>query len=376
MTCYLCKSTRYAEILNKEETYIWTNTNDDTSIKRKNKCILYQCKDCGHIYQPIDSDLRKVLREIYLSKQAQLSTPMGMGNWGIERAKRFFDVFDRVVDLNKYKSAVEIGCADGYLLKYLKSLGFNKLVGIEPSITKGKEKDGVLFIKAFADEKLKLNQKFGLIFSAGVFEHIEKIHRVIRFCRSNLREDGTLFFSVPNAKRQLEDGDPDLFTHEHIHYYTPSTLEYLLSKNGFSINSIISTKDSINVSAQISNGKCERLRVVLYDDYQQKLEKNLVRIKKLLENKANIVHGANNALNNILNWLKKDYDFDLVDNDETKVGKTYFNKSIKSMKDIDLTNYKTVIIIPTSFYEEIRIDYIKKGFQGKFVSVTPLSLQN
>ncbi len=363
MNCYLCDSHKYIEILNKQDVRIWTNADDEQQGAQKSyQCVLRQCENCGHVYQPINDDLRNMLSEIYLSNNAQGSTPMGKGNWGLKRAKDFLDK----VDFKNYKSAVEIGCADGYILRCLKKRGFKKLAGIEPSISKTEEIDSILFIKDFADKSLKLSQKYDLIFSNAVFEHIEKINNLIEFCKNNLSENGEIFFSVPNAQGQLENGDPGLFLHQHAHYYTERSLVYLLSRNGFKVNSMTSTKDSLDINAKANNVHTDvPPEIVFYNEYKEKLEKILIKVKTILQNSNVVVHGANNALNNILGWLDEDFDFVLVDNDNTKQGKKYFNKIIKAMTDIELGDFTTVLIVSNSFYETIKAEYIKKGFSGR-----------
>lgn len=365
--CPLCGSGKYVEILSKKDVFIWTNASDDlVTLRKKHDSIINQCEACGHVYQPISDDLRKILNDVYLSNQAQGSTPLGKGNWGLERARSFLNRFLNTINLRKYKSAIEIGCANGYLLKYLKNNGFKNLVGIEPSISKTENKEGILFLKDFANENLILHQKYDLIFSVAVFEHIEEINSIIKFCKNNLSKDGVLYFSVPTTKRELENGDPALFLHQHVHYYTKDSLIYLLSKNGFKIDSIISVTDSLHVCAENSDSNIEIFpKVTLYHDYQEKLERILIKVENILRNNNTVVHGANNALNNILCWLNKDFHFTLVDNDNTKHGKRYFNKIVKCIEDIDLINYDSVLIIPTNFYEIIKTDYINKGFNGK-----------
>src|SRR3989338_6196176 len=149
MSCYLCGNKKYIEVLKKKDGCIWTGASDEEKKERRTyACILNQCQDCGHVYQPVDENLRRILNEIYLSNNAQASTPTGVGNWGLKRAQMFLSK----IDSGKYKSAVEIGCADGYLLRCLKAKGLKKLVGIEPSISKTEERDGILFLKEFADE--------------------------------------------------------------------------------------------------------------------------------------------------------------------------------------------------------------------------------
>lgn len=370
MSCYLCGSEEYIEILNKQEVHIWTNASDERKDKKKtHKCTINQCKKCGHVYQPVTNDLRTILSEIYSSDNAQVSTAMGEGNWGTERARSFLDILDKI-DLRNYKSALEIGCGNGYILRYLKNSGFEKLVGIEPSLSETEEIDGILFLKSFVDEKLRLPQNFDLVFSNGVFEHIEGINCVVKFCRKNLNDDGRLFFSVPNAQRQLIDGDPALFLHQHIHYYTRESLASLLLKNDFAIDQLTATTDAFIVSAKIRVRNFTPLpKVIFYNGYQGKLEKILMKIENILQGKNVIIHGANNALNNILGWLDKNFDFILVDNDNTKHGRRYFDRIVNSMTDFELTDYETVLIIPAPFYEIIKRGYIAMGFKGRFEGV-------
>lgn len=370
MNCYLCGSRSHIKILDKEKIRIWTNNSDTPSNKKTMyKCVIDQCEDCGHVYQPLDVKLRDILRGIYLSDNAQASTPMGKGSWGIQRGKDFLNN----IDLDNCKSAVEIGCANGYLLRQLKNKGFKELVGIEPSLKESGKIDGILFLNDFADEKLKLPQKFDLIFSCAVFEHIEEIGNVIDFCRNNLNKEGRLFFSVPNAQRQLEDGDPDLFLHQHVHYYTVASIATLLSKHGFGISKILSTKDSFHVTARISYTRNIKLhkKNILYTNYRKKLDKVLAKVENILCRNKVIVHGVNNGLNNILGWCNKDFNFDLVDGDETKHGRIYFNRVVKSIDNIKVNNYDTTLIIPVSFYEVIKSEYINRGFRGNIESIIP-----
>lgn len=368
MNCYLCGSARYMEILNKQDIRIWLGLSDgEMSEKRMYKCAINQCSDCGHVYQPLDDGIKNILHNIYFSSNAPGASPMGKGNWGLERARDFLDK----LHLENYKSAVEIGCADGYVLKCLKDMGYKKLVGIDPSINKTGEIEGILFVKGLIDEKLTLSQKYDLIFSNAVLEHIEKINEVIKFCKNNLNENGEVFFSVPNAQRELETGGPGLFVHQHLHYFTESSLTYLLSKNDFQTKSVVTTNDSLNVSAKIrkSSSMEEIPEIVFYGDYQKKLEKILNKIETILQSSNIAIHGANSALNNILGWLGRDFDFVLIDNDNNKQDKRYFDRIVKSMGDIELNDYDTLLIIPSSYYETIKTEYLNRGFNGKIESV-------
>ena len=89
-------------------------------------------------------------------------------------------------------------------------------------------------------------------------------------------------------------------------------------------------------------------------------------IRNILLNDNLIVHGACNALNNILGWLGGNFNFTLVDNDSTKHGKMLFNKKVQPLSAVDLGVFNTVLIIPTLFIEAIKAGYRKAGFKGQF----------
>ncbi|TRZ96022.1 class I SAM-dependent methyltransferase [bacterium] len=365
--CYLCGSIRAVEILNKDSIIMWTNIGDDSTEKKiKYKCVIKQCIDCGHVYQPVSNRLNSMLNKMYLSKRAQASTPLGKGNWGKERAKSLFDSWD----LKNYKSAVEIGCADGYILRCLKNKGFTDLVGIDPSIEKTQKIGGIQYLKAFACPQTMLSHKYDLIFANNVFEHIININAVIKFCRDNLEAKGELFFLVPNAERQLNEGDPALFLHQHTHYFTGSTIRYLLAKNGFTVKSLVMTKDVFRVKARINEVLDCAPKVIYYKAYMVKLEKVLNKIQKFIREKNIIIHGVSSSLNNILGWLRGNFDFTLVDNDNTKHGKVFFRKQVYPMSVLNLNNYNGVFIVPAPFYKAIRKAYVLSGFKGAYESTS------
>ena len=373
MECYICGNKGVKEILNKPDTTLWTNSSDSSNRTRKYKCIIFQCNHCGHVFQPMSEGLLNILNEIYLSNQAYLSTPMGRGNWGLERADNFLKTFTKIVDFKNCKTILEIGCADGFLLQHLKNTfnGLTELVGIEPSIDKTKQINGLTLLKDFANTNLKLNKCFDLIFSVGVFEHIENINDIMLFCNNHIKDDGKLFICVPDAKEQLKNGDPALFTHQHIHCFTEESVSYLLSTHGFEITSLTKTQDSLNVYCKKKYlPEKSYPKMISYDDYSAKLDNILKRIENTLSrNDCVMIHGVNNSLNNILNWLQKDFNFVLIDNDSTKHGKKFFGRTVKSVDDVNLSNYSALLIIPSAYYEKIKADYIDRGFNDKIETV-------
>ena len=369
MPCPLCGSTEYLEVLNKPAITIWNNAGDDGGFGKTYPCLLCQCRVCGHVYEPLSPTLKAMLSGIYQSDHAQAATTLGSGNWGLARAKRVLEN----VNFRHYTSAVEIGCADGYALRYLQRQGFTSLVGIDPSLSRSSTEDGIVFLKAFADENLTLERKYELIIALACFEHIEDLHGVLRFCANNLRADGELFFIVPDAEALLERGDPSLFLHQHVHHFTTSALAYLLAKHRFRILSSIRERDGTSMRVTIDRRddpqRAPSNAVCLFNDYQRKVDAVVAKCRETLRRRRVLVHGANAALNNVLGWLGEEAAFTLVDNDTAKQGKRYFNRMVHSLDDIALKDYDTVLIIPTTFLKDIQSDYLRRGYTGQIVGI-------
>jgi SAM-dependent methyltransferase len=367
--CYLCGSARHARILDKGAVDIWTDTGDDDSLQAKYPCVLHQCLDCGHVYQPVNDELRALFNRIYQSRSAQGPSAMGVGRWGLERADT---LFFKNIDLTRHRSAAEIGCGDGYLLRQLKARGFTTLTGIEPSANIDRaDPDGLTFINDFVDEHLRLPERTDLIYSVAVFEHIENINGVLSFCRHNLRTSGELFFVVPNAQRQLERADPALFVHQHVHHFTEHSIRRLLASHGFRANAIASREDVFAVSASPDEtARPDVLPWPRYESYQHRVDERLVKIAHLLATERVLVHGACNALNNIAGWIGGT--FDLVDNDENRQGRTYFRQTVRAPRDIDLATYGTVLIVPMAYYSAIEAQYRDLGFSGRITGISTL----
>ena len=360
MACNICEATNYFNILNKVSIPIWTGSSEIEVAKFP--CKISQCSECGHVYENISEELSKKLSDIYSFGHAFVSTPPSDQNWGFERAKAFLDRINYI----DYSSAIEIGCADGYLLRFLEKQGYTKLVGVEPSLPKSSKIGTIEFIKAFANPATILD-RVDLIFSNAVFEHIEDINSVLQFVKNNLKPTGELFFTVPNAEAELETGDAALFIHEHVHYYTKNSINYLLAKNGLKSKSIVQDLDAIYVSAIIDEKiSLPSNPINIYSNYSNLLSIGLAKLSEIMISYNNIIiHGATNKLNNILGWAEIKYSFTLVDNDEIKLNQFFFGQKVKSINDLNLTDYDCVVIVPTAYFNSIREQYLHLGFSGK-----------
>lgn len=157
----------------------------------------------------------------------------------------------RVLDKNKNKCILDIGCGNGSLAMQLIALGFN-VYGIDASeqgIKLAKEKYPDRFFLQDINSKtlpaeLK-NIKFDTIISSEVIEHLYSPKTFIEFCKRLLTVNGggTLILTTPyhgylkNLVMALLNKMDSHFTVNweggHIKFFSRKTLTQLLLNNGF-----------------------------------------------------------------------------------------------------------------------------------------------
>jgi SAM-dependent methyltransferase len=354
MKCIICDSHKLVKFLDKNAIAIWTGSDDKFFRNHKVECKIFQCKECGHIQQFPSVSTDQLLEEIYSSTSAQASSSLGDGNWGLERAKLVFDEINIDSSVN---SVLEIGCADGFMLKYLQSLGIKEVEGIEPSLDKSCQINGMKLHKAFATKFFSLDRKFDFIYSICVFEHIQNMNDIMGFVDNHLSDKGILFFEVPNGEISIRFNDPNLFIHEHIHYYTKKSLCTLLKRNGFKLLSLEEKRDSFFVYATKSNDIQCTFESVETENYQTLIEQNIKRIESISQSMKIGFHGVNNSLNNLLGWSTEMGGYKLFDNDEKKIGKTYFDQEVLSPNIENLLSIDCIIVLPIWYFESIKSQY-------------------
>ena len=372
--CPICKNIKLKKVLNKNKTNIFTGT---STIKNRNiqfKCLLYQCLACNFVFQNPSSNLKKKLSKIYSSNEAQLSQPMGEGSWGTARYNAIKDKLSELKNFKK-KSILEIGCGNAYILKELAFKKYKDLSGIDPTLNKHSAKSKINLYSKFVSKKLKLHKKFDLIFSHGFYEHAYNINEITTFTSKHLNENGLVMVIVPNVESSLKFGNPDLFVHEHISYFTESTLKQHFSNHDFYVYKNYSDKYSVAIyfkkrKRKLLQSMCKR-NIIKYQ-YEKILNEKFEKLYQITLNKKILIHGACNSLNNILSWVDYNIDYELVDNDEKKTNKIFFGKRVNDLNSININRYELIFVVPSNFSKNIIDKYKKLGFKGKYLTVNSI----
>tara|TARA_R110000744_G_scaffold380262_1_gene500463 strand:+ start:725 stop:1957 length:1233 start_codon:yes stop_codon:yes gene_type:complete len=155
-------------------------------------------------------------------------------------AEHFSAVATQIKSKFNPRKVLEIGSNDGVLLKPLSDLGIDAF-GVDPAINicKIAESKGCHVYNEYFNEDFvrghELDNHFDFIVSNNCFAHIEDIRSVVAGVKRALCEDGHFQIEVHYVKSLIDELQYDNIYHEHLYYYSLSSLHHLFSKNGMTI---------------------------------------------------------------------------------------------------------------------------------------------
>ncbi|MFH1722174.1 MAG: class I SAM-dependent methyltransferase [Candidatus Altiarchaeota archaeon] len=136
-----------------------------------------------------------------------------LGNFGrdiaqIERFNTFklnvkdvrYRIFTRLLEGFDKGQLLEIGCADGSFLRFLKTKGW-EVEGIEiaPELVEKARKVGLSVQSIDAQEKLPFSpESFDVVLAGEVIEHMVNVDEFLKNCRNVLKPGGRIIISTPN----------------------------------------------------------------------------------------------------------------------------------------------------------------------------------
>jgi SAM-dependent methyltransferase len=141
--------------------------------------------------------------------------------------------------------AVEVASNDGYLLQYYKRAGV-PVLGIEPATNiarVAREERGIPTVCEFfgADLARSLRaegRRADVIHANNVLAHVADLNGVVEGFRLLLKDDGVVMVEVPYVRDMIERCEFDTIYHEHLCYFSLTTLEKLFRRHGLAIRDV------------------------------------------------------------------------------------------------------------------------------------------
>ena len=375
-TCLICGSKNLSNILDLgNHPYADTFIPEEDSYKLlpvyKLSCAL--CEDCGQIQTETitnPQDRYNLFDYSYTSSNSSVAKQHWIEYCEEVKANLSITNTDRIC---------EIGSNDGFLLSLFKKNG-NQVLGIDASqnLVEISNSNGTPAIQSIFDAAasvkiLKTEEKFNLVMANNVFNHANEPYSFSVGVNNLLKNKGYFVFEVPYWKSTVDSQKIDQVYHEHVSYFTATSVMKLMERAKFSITNISVVNyhgGSLRVYAQKSNNiaHCNKLYDLInkesylfeqntYQELTEQLQrkktlflKDLFEIKTL-KNIPVIAIGAAAKGNTFLNYMNLNSTFVeyVTDSSPLKQGKTTPLTNIPITSDDILSKYNEVYAIILSW---------------------------
>jgi hypothetical protein len=192
--------------------------------------VLLGCANCTHIFLKNILDLSKIYDIGYQTNSSTASS-----SFALERFGKF--IKENISENRYFNSAIDIGGNDASLFDRLELEGVDKFV-IDPVLrSKNNRESTVNYITSFVEsvDFENFSKSNRLFLCSHTLEHIKD--PAIFF--SNLQKQGAdtdlFFFQFPSAEGLVKSQRWFQVHHQHIHYFTRRSFEFLLKINGFDL---------------------------------------------------------------------------------------------------------------------------------------------
>jgi SAM-dependent methyltransferase len=191
---------------------------------------VHVCRDCAlvQILDPIDPDL--LFRDYAFSSST------------VGPLVQHFDAYAQwMVDRYAPRRVVEFGCNDGILLAPLKARGVAAVgVDISENITAMAREKGLDVVTGYFDEATatSIASRVGpadIVTGSNAFAHNDRPEAILQAAAAALADDGRLCLEVMYAGDLLEQLQWDTLYHEHLTFYSLSSLRTLVARYGFAV---------------------------------------------------------------------------------------------------------------------------------------------
>ena len=313
--CQICNTKKIVPVLDfgfqpLADDLLKENNKNNSSISYPIK--LYLCKSCRLVQNNFIVGDKKLYNKNYHYRPGISKT---VENNLFNLAVKLIELYS----LEKNDLIVDVGCSDGTLLNSFKKLGFQNVVGVEPTNThKIAKKKGIFTINSFFNKKSssQILKKFGkakLITTTNVFAHTGELKEFISGVNKTLSNKGIFVVENHYLKDIIEKVQFDSFYHEHLRTYSLKSLIKLLKYYKLNIVDAYTTERyNGNIQAHFSKNKSlkitKNVKLIMQKENNAKLDHLNTYVK--FSNKVE------KAKTDLFNYINKN-------SNKTIIGKSY-----------------------------------------------------
>ncbi|QDP63309.1 MAG: putative c-methyltransferase [Prokaryotic dsDNA virus sp.] len=321
------------------------------------------CNQCWHSQLSISVDPELLFKDYYYVT----GTSKTMNDYCEELA----EVINQRVDKTDV-TILDIASNDGTFLDKFNKFGWS-LYGVDPAANLQKtasEKGINTFVKFFGAEEVNFGTKFDVITALNVFAHVPDPLSFLEECKRNLTEDGVIVIQT-SQRNMIEDRQFDTVYHEHISFFSISSMRAICSQAGLYVNDIYlpdihggsyvffissSTHNTDNLTIASVNEKYRgRYSSKAYKNFQTDISNLAKEVKEKFVNDKMIAFGA--AAKGIVALHALDLNPEcVIDENPLKIGKYLPKKDIPILSIDKLSEYDEdldILILAWNFKKEI-----------------------
>jgi len=356
------------------ELPIWQGTQSKTDL-RTHPFVL-QIDNMGLIrldYTEINDHL---VQEYSSDDYHFISTPPGASEWGNKLAKRNIEDLVKLYGSLEGVNVIEIGGGTLYAAEYMLDKLHAKTVTLVDPAVQGKSTNNNLYIKReYFSKDTVLETPAQLVVSFNAIEHVPDPVGFLRSIRNKLTDDGALYLKMPDCEAGFKLGDLGICVHEHLSYFTQTSIKAVLGYVGLECIAEAKFHGSMQILVKKSepdnNSSCDEGDFLL-DSFSEKVNAQVEKLKQFgKEHQGEKVAfiGASVGLCNILNLsgIENLLTVGIFDSDLLKKG-TFLpgsNVEIRHIEDAELDQYPHIFIVPSNFYKEIKTSIDQRFGESK-----------
>jgi ubiquinone/menaquinone biosynthesis C-methylase UbiE len=343
------------------------------SFPKENKNIEYfplkiiKCRNCGLV------QTNTLIPPKVLFKDYRYISSVGMQ----KHFNSFADWLIKTQKLTPMSNIMEFGCNDGPLLEALKFRGIHNTLGVDPAtnIVELGRKKSLNILNDFFNYNLARNKewenKFDLILASNTFAHIENINSVVKGVHYSLKPKGRFIFEVQYLVDLVDKFQFDFMYHEHLFYYTVTSLKTLLSRHNLKILDVVSvpihsgsirviaTKNTSESKEEVVDGFMEIEKD--YNDlseFKNSIAESLNNLKTFLDNnkdKKIIGYGASGRANVVVGTLDLDESYIdyIIDESPERYNRLTSNGKIRILPPSEIGEADYILIFAWNFSDMI-----------------------
>lgn len=222
LSCYVCENNEFETVFNSKPSMSSDGQTVDINIHKQ------QCQQCGTI-RTAEINFLNNFYENYYRLNIENTDPMYVYKGEkMLKSQMHFEWINKIADIDKCESMIEIGCGSGNLLSLFEIP--NKF-GIEPSKAAADHASKIASVQNIGFEELNNDRKYDFIFSSCVIEHTVNPNDFLQTIKNISKSESVIIIGLP-----IQDTESfDVYFLDHLHHFTANQFIHLCQKNGFKV---------------------------------------------------------------------------------------------------------------------------------------------